>query len=60
MLVEAAEMGNPDAQYDLGCRLRAEVITDKPDTLTCYLHSLLLQLRNLNTEIELPQTYMTN
>lgn len=25
LLVEAAEMGNPDAQYDLGCRLRAEV-----------------------------------
>ncbi|KAL1566109.1 hypothetical protein AAHA92_01752 [Salvia divinorum] len=24
LLVEAAEMGNPDAQYDLGCRLRAE------------------------------------
>ncbi|KAH6798909.1 binding protein [Perilla frutescens var. frutescens] len=24
LLVEAAEMGNPDAQYDLGCHLRAE------------------------------------
>ncbi|KAG6412144.1 hypothetical protein SASPL_124813 [Salvia splendens] len=24
LLVEAAEMGNPDALYDLGCRLRAE------------------------------------
>ncbi|GER28049.1 hypothetical protein STAS_03807 [Striga asiatica] len=24
LLVEAAEMGNPDAQYELGCRLRAE------------------------------------
>ena len=25
MLVEAAEMGNPDALYELGCRLRVEV-----------------------------------
>ncbi|KAJ4844615.1 hypothetical protein Tsubulata_023441 [Turnera subulata] len=24
LLVEAAEMGNPDAQYELGCRLRVE------------------------------------
>ena len=25
LLVEAADMGNPDAQYELGCRLRVEV-----------------------------------
>lgn len=25
LLVEAAEMGDSDAQYDLGCRLRIEV-----------------------------------
>ena len=25
MLVEAADMGNADAQYELGCRLRVEV-----------------------------------
>lgn len=25
LLVEAAEMGDPDAQYELGCRLRVEV-----------------------------------
>jgi len=25
LLVEAADMGNADAQYELGCRLRVEV-----------------------------------
>lgn len=25
LLVEAANMGDPDAQYELGCRLRVEV-----------------------------------
>lgn len=25
LLVEAADMGDPDAQYELGCRLRVEV-----------------------------------
>lgn len=27
LLVEAANMGDPDAQYELGCRLRIEVFT---------------------------------
>lgn len=27
LLVEAANMGDPDAQYELGCRLRVEVRT---------------------------------
>lgn len=26
LLVEAAEMGDPDAQYELGCRLRVEAV----------------------------------
>lgn len=49
LLVEAADMGNADAQYELGCRLRVEVkasqlfqfITDKPymETLQSFLFS---------------------
>ena len=27
LLVEAANMGDPEAQYELGCRLRIEVFT---------------------------------
>ena len=30
LLVEAANMGDPDAQYELGCRLRIEVFTSCP------------------------------
>lgn len=39
LLVEAASMGDPDAQYELGCRLRIEVF---------HMYPLSLPLNKLN------------
>ena len=46
MLVEAADMGDPDAQYELGCRLRVEVRL--PALCTCIKY----MLSNLNLELQ--------
>lgn len=42
LLVEAADMGDPDAQYELGCRLRVEVRLHMICTATSVCHLIFL------------------